>query len=222
MDRVISLLAALVGLIALAGAVLVATNGDLERRELATQIAQLKTGMALTNQRAPDAASPSSASAPAIDDMASSIKQLEARIGTLEATIASQASALAAAPAPSSAPVAAPSSASASADENSVAMLQPSEMPSQAANPAALSADGPTKACIPLGTRFMAKAGDNFPICKTKVVVKVAGVSDGLATLIGAGDIAAGATVPLSVAGCQAMVISADLSGYAELRVTCQ
>lgn len=221
MDRVISLLAALVGLIALAGAVLVATNGDLERRELATQIAQLKTGMALTNQRAPDAI-PSSASAPAIDDMASSIKQLEARIGTLEATIASQASALAAAPAPSSAPVAAPSSASASADENSVAMLQPSEMPSQAANPAALSADGPTKDCIPLGTRFMAKAGDNFPICKTKVVVKVAGVSDGLATLIGAGDIAAGATVPLSVAGCQAMVISADLSGYAELRVTCQ
>lgn len=221
MDRVISLLAALVGLIALAGAVLVATNGDLERRELATQIAQLKTGMALTSQRAPDAI-PSSASAPAIDDMASSIKQLEARIGTLEATIASQASALAAAPAPSSAPVAAPSSASASADENSVAMLQPSEMPSQAANPAALSADGPTKDCIPLGTRFMAKAGDNFPICKTKVVVKVAGVSDGLATLIGAGDIAAGATVPLSVAGCQAMVISADLSGYAELRVTCQ
>ena len=221
MDRVISLLAALVGLIALAGAVLVATNGDLERRELATQIAQLKTGMALSNQRAPDA-TPSSTLAPAIDDMASSIKQLEARIGTLEATIASQASALAAAPAPSSAPVAAPSSASASADENSVAMLQPSEMPSQAANPAALSADGPTKDCIPLGTRFMAKAGDNFPICKTKVVVKVAGVSDGLATLIGAGDIAAGATVPLSVAGCQAMVISADLSGYAELRVTCQ
>ena len=66
MDRVISLLAALVGLIALAGAVLVATNGDLERRQLATQIAQLKTGMALTNQRAPDA-SPSSAALPAID-----------------------------------------------------------------------------------------------------------------------------------------------------------
>ena len=220
MDRVISLLAALVGLIALAGAVLVATNGDLERRQLATQIAQLKTGMALTNQRAPDAASPSSASLPAIDDMASSIKQLEARIGTLEATIASQASALAAAPAASSS--SASSSGSASTEENSVAMLQPSEMPSQSANPAALSADGPTKDCIPLGTRFMVKAGDNFPICKTKVVVKVAGVSDGLATLIGAGDIAAGATVPLSVAGCQAMVISADLSGYAELRVTCQ
>jgi len=219
MDRVISLLAALVGLIALAGAVLVATNGDLERRELATQIAQLKTGMALSNQRAPDA-TPSSTLAPAIDDMASSIKQLEARIGTLEATIASQASALAAAPAVSSS--SASSSGSASGDENSVAMLQPSEMPSQVANPAAISADGPTKDCIPLGTRFMAKAGDNFPICKTKVVVKVAGVSDGLATLIGAGDIAAGATVPLSVAGCQAMVISADLSGYAELRVTCQ
>jgi len=220
MDRVISLLAALVGLIALAGAVLVATNGDLERRQLATQIAQLKTGMALTNQRAPDDPSPSSAALPAIDDMASSIKQLEARIGTLEATIASQASALAAAPAASSS--SASSSGSASTEENSVAMLQPSEMPSQSVNPAALSADGPTKDCIPLGTRFMVKAGDNFPICKTKVVVKVAGVSDGLATLIGAGDIAAGATVPLSVAGCQAMVISADLSGYADLRVTCQ
>jgi hypothetical protein len=87
--------------------------------------------------------------------------------------------------------------------------------------PAAIVADGPTKDCIPLGTRFMGQSGDSFPICKTKMVVKVAAVSDGVTTISGAGDIATGAFGTLAK-GCNVMVFSSDPSGFAEMRVTCQ
>ena len=93
--------------------------------------------------------------------------------------------------------------------------------PKQSPNAAALVADGPTKDCIPLGTRFMGQGGDSFPLCKTKMVLKVAAVSDGIATITGAGDVAAGASVPYSK-GCMLAVFTADTSGYAEMRVTCQ
>jgi hypothetical protein len=53
------------------------------------------------------------------------------------------------------------------------------------------------------------------------MVLKVAAVSDGIATITGAGDVAAGASVPYSK-GCMLAVFTADTSGYAEMRVTCQ
>ena len=90
-----------------------------------------------------------------------------------------------------------------------------------AASPSVISASGPTKDCIPLGTRFMGQGGDSFPLCKTKMVLKVAAVTDGIATITGAGDIAVGATVPYDK-GCIVAVFSADSSGFAEMRVTCQ
>lgn len=159
MDRVISLVAALVGLIAPGGAILVHTNADVQRHEMATEIAQL-------------AAPPSSSE---------------------------------------------PAAAMATADPAAAA----SAAPASGSTPAAIVANGPTKDCIPLGTRFMASAGDSFPICKTRVVVKVAAVEDGLATITGAGDVAAGSIGQLDK-GCTVSVFSADTSGYAEMRVTCQ
>jgi hypothetical protein len=81
--------------------------------------------------------------------------------------------------------------------------------------------DGPTKDCIPLGTRFMGQGGDSFPLCKTRMVLKVAAVSDGVATIASAGDVAAGASVPYGK-GCMLAVFTADPSGFAEMRVTCQ
>ena len=51
MDRMISLLAALVGLIALGGAILVNTNGDVQRTEMASQIAQLKVSVDLLTKQ---------------------------------------------------------------------------------------------------------------------------------------------------------------------------
>src|SRR4051812_6989782 len=47
MDRIISLLAALVGLIALGGAILVHVNGDTQRAQMAAEIAQLKVSVGL-------------------------------------------------------------------------------------------------------------------------------------------------------------------------------
>ena len=75
MDRVISLLAALVGLIALGGAILVHTNGDVQRSEMASQIAQLKVSVDLLTQQTaggrtaptPAQASTPSAEPPMID-----------------------------------------------------------------------------------------------------------------------------------------------------------
>ena len=287
MDRVISLLAALVGLIALGGAILVHTNGDAQRSEMASQIAQLKVSVDLLSQQtagarpaatapaAPSipsaeppiseyvaaetpssssAAAPSSASSSALpapppllvasapsaasseqpssssvapssssaassaepDGQIAEVKALQDRIASLEQAIADQASQLDAAKAAQSA--APPSSAS----SPQVAAIAPGDAAAPGgANPAAIDASGPTKDCIPIGTRFMATTGDNFPICKTKVVVKVAAVSDGFATINGAGDIATGGSGTLPK-GCNVMVFSADDSGYAELRVSCQ
>jgi hypothetical protein len=264
MDRVISLLAALVGLIALGGAILVHTNADTQRREMATQIAALKTSISLLGGPAPAstttaaipqltpitaekqasmpsaavsipsaepassaeaAASSSSAASSEALDTVKAMQDLQARIASLEAQTKEQAAELDAA----RAQLAAASSASA---PTQVATADPVTPPapsasvpggssSQPPTPAAVVANGPTKDCIPLGTRFMGQGGDSFPICKTKLVLKVAAVTDGLATITGAGDVAAGATVPYDK-GCTLAVFSADNSGYAEMRVTCQ
>ena len=283
MDRVISLLAALVGLIALGGAILVHTNGDTQRSEMAAQIAQLKVSVDLLTQQTaggrtvptpaqasipsaeppiseyvaaeapsssqapsssassslpppPPLVAPSASSAPRpappisseqpaasseqpiaapssaeADGQTADVKALQDRIASLEQTMAAQASQLEAAKAQSTAP------GPTSAPDNEVAAIAPAN----GVTPAAVDAAGPTKDCIPIGTRFMATTGDNFPICKTKVVVKVAAVSDGFATITGVGDVAAGATGSLPK-GCNVMVFSADDSGYAELRVSCQ
>jgi hypothetical protein len=68
----------------------------------------------------------------------------------------------------------------------------------------------------------MGQAGDTFSICTSKVVVKIAAVGDGMATIDGAGPVAAGGFGDLATKGCQVMVFSADATGYAEMRVTCQ
>lgn len=257
MDRVISLLAALVGLIALGGAILVHTNADTQRREMATEIAQLKASMSLLG--APNAASgkaqtaapllpaaassaaPSSqpsasmpsasmpsallpsaaASAPPADDTARAMQDLQARIASLEHVASSQAAELDAARARLAAASSAPTDV-ATAEPAAVTPLTAATASSApTATPSAVSADGPTKDCIPLGTRFMGQSGDSFPLCKTHIVLKVAAVTDGLATISGAGDVAVGATVPYNK-GCMLAVFSADDSGFAEMRVTCQ
>jgi hypothetical protein len=252
MDRLISLLAALVGLIALGGAILVHVNGDAQRAELAAEIAGLRTSMgappvsaavaspaivpgsatssAAIKVESSSAAEPPLAAAPAISGEPSSeamppaIKALQDRIAELEQQNTMQASALAEAQAKLAAEAsAAPSQfLVAGADALAPTAAAPSAAGVSSSGPPAAVADGPTSDCIPLGTRFMGKSGDSFPICKTKAVVKVAAVDDGSATIQGAGPIAAGGFGNLSTQGCQVMVFSADSSGYAEMRVTCQ
>lgn len=225
MDRIISLLAALVGLIALGGAIIVHTNGVTQQQQVATEIAQLKASLALMGQAQPgtsvQTAAPASAPAAKPDDgVADALLALQDRIAMLEQTTKSQADELKAAQAQISALP--------SQQPTQVAAIDPSALPPigassapPAGTPVAVVADGPTKDCIPIGTRFMGAAGDSFPICKTKMVIKVVGVSDGLATIGGAGDVAQGGQGNLDK-GCNVAVFSADLaSGYAEMRVNC-
>ncbi len=192
MDRVIALLSALVGLIALGGALLVHNNADAALSRQATEIATLKASLSLL------AAATAPASAPAEAD--ADVGALTERIARLEETVRTQAAALA---------------------ERPLVPETAATEPVATAAPVALSADGPTTDCIPLGTRFMAQAGDSFPICKTRAVVTVSDVMEGSASIEGAGPVAAGGFGNLPVQGCTVMVFSADTSGYAELRVSC-
>jgi hypothetical protein len=214
MDRMISLLAAFVGLIALGGAILVHTHGQTEDQQMATEIAALQASLAAA-QSAGTVASPpppSSATSSSDKDTADALLGLQGRIAALEQTTRAQADQLEQARAELAARPAA---------ETSVEVANAEPAASSPA-PAAIVADGPTTECIPLGTRFMAAAGDSFLICKTKAVVKVVAVDDGEAVLDGVGTlIAGGSATPLDVKGCSVTVFSADTSGYAELRVSC-
>lgn len=233
MDRVISLLAALVGLIALGGAILVHTNADTQRREMATEIAQLKASISLLGTPAPEAAAATTAAAvqapparPVDEATTKTLAALQDRIAALEATTKSQAAELDAARAQLSAASSAAAAQVATADPgatpaaSALAVDQGTSVQQTTAAPSVITAGGPTKDCIPLGTRFMGQGGDSFPICKTKMVLKIASVTDGIASVTGAGDIAAGATVSYDK-GCMLAVFSADSSGFAEMRVTC-
>lgn len=209
MDRLIALLAALVGLIALAGAVLIEIHGQNDRIAVEAQIAELKSSMGLVSQQpvAPAiAAAPSDGDA----DVTQALLALQDRIDRLEGTLRDQAVVIGnLSPSPLPAPV-----------EQTAAMTSEAA-PATTGAASAITADGPTDDCIPLGTRFMAQAGEGYLICKTKVAVNVTAVTDGTAVIDGAGPISAGGFGKFGFDGCTIMVFSADSSGYAEMRVTC-
>lgn len=193
MDRLISLLAALVGLIALAAAVLVEIHGQTERKVIATELAAIRASVEEIQKQPKQAMQ---TTAPTNDGTIEALLALQQRLKALEDQTTQQAAA--AAEAPSVAPLA-----------------------SGAAS--VITENGPTTDCIPIGTRFMAAAGDDTAICRTDVVVRVSEVGDGTAIVEGAGPIAAGGFGKLGFGGCTVMVFSSDAaSGYAELRVSCQ
>ncbi len=217
MDRLIALLAALVGLIALGGALLVHNSATAVMQRQATEIAALQDTVksAPTGTFAPVQATPAPTAEPD-SRTAETVAALERRIASLEQTASNQATELAAARAALDARAALPAS-----TPGPVTEVAAAEPPPSSANPAAYSPDGPTSDCIPLGTRFMAQSGDSFPICKTTAVVSVSAVSEGSAIVEGAGAVAAGGFANLGVQGCTIMVFTADVSGFAEMRVSC-
>jgi hypothetical protein len=194
MDRLISLLAALVGLIALAAAVLVEIHGQTERKAIVAELAAIRGDLETIKAQPVQVVQ---APQPNNDGTVEALMALQQRIKTLEAQVAEQATV-------------------ATAAASSVAPLATGAA-------SAITADGPTTDCIPIGTRFMAAAGDDTKICRTDVVVHVSDVGDGTAIVDGAGPIAAGGFGKLGFNGCTVMVFSSDIaSGYAELRVSCQ
>ena len=220
MDRLIALLAALVGLIALGGALLVNNSAEAVQSRQAAEIAQLKASIAELSGQSPAVLSPRPEDAPAPqptpvadDRTADALLALQNRIILLEQLTASQTAEL------EKTRTALANLPAAAAPLTGVAAL--GQQPAQSATASAITADGPTKDCIPLGTRFMAQSGDSFPICKTKAVVNVAAVNEGEAIVEGPGSVVIGATAQLDIAGCTIAVLSADPSGFAEMRVTC-
>jgi hypothetical protein len=193
MDRLISLLAALVGLIALAAAVLVEIHGQTERKAIVAELAAIRTSIdALQKTPAPVIQAPQ----PNNDGTIAALLALQERVKSLEDK---------------------------AVQEATTAATAPSVTPLGNGASSAITADGPTTDCIPIGTRFMAAAGDDTAICRTDVVVRVSEVGDGTAIVEGAGPIAAGGFGKLGFGGCTVMVFSSDTaSGYAELRVSCQ
>jgi len=220
MDRLIALLAALVGLIALGGALLVHNSATATMERQQTEIAELREALKAAPASAPAPTQTTTAPAAVDTKTADTVAALERRIASLETTTSQQATDLAAARAALDARTEFAATSSAPADEPATEVADASQ-PKSSASPAALTADGPTKDCIPLGTRFMSQTGDSFPICKTSVVVKVSSVSEGTAIVEGAGPVAAGGFANLPVQGCTVMVFTADAAGFAEMRVSC-
>lgn len=97
-DRVIPFLAAVVGLVALGGAVLVQVNADTKTRAIAQAVAELRSSIdALSAQ-------PAVAPAPAEDGSAEALLALQDRMNLLESAWTEQQAALAAAPAATATP----------------------------------------------------------------------------------------------------------------------
>lgn len=92
-DRVIPFLAALVGLVALAGAVMVQVNADTKTRAIATAVAELRSSIDAL------AAQPAAAPTPADDGSAEALLALQDRMNLLESAWTEQQAALAAMPA---------------------------------------------------------------------------------------------------------------------------
>ncbi len=197
-DRVIPFLAAFVGLVALAGAVLVQLTADARTARITEEITALRAAVDALAQRTDTLATNSSAPVDN-DGTIEAMLALQDRMNRLEEEWESRATSVAATSTPGTAAF------SASAD----------------GAPAEIDPSWPTENCIPIGTRFMASSGEEIAICQSPVVVKVAAITADSVMVEGAGVINETAFKPIAGTNCQLNVFSADAEGFAELRVSC-
>ena len=191
-DRVIPFLAAIVGLVALAGAVVVQLNAEAKTQAVSALVAELKGSVDALAKRSDDLAPAAS------DGTAEGLLALQNRMNKLEIEWGQQKTALAAAPASVAASAATQPAATAEVDPNL-----------------------PTTDCIPLGTRFMVTPDETFPICQSNAVVKTGAISADAVYIQGPGDVVETGFGNLPGTSCTVMVFSADEAGFAEVRVTC-
>lgn len=190
-DRLIPFLAAIVGLVALAGAVAVQLNTDAKTKAVTDAVVALQASVDALGKRAEAAA------APVDDGTAAGLLALQDRMVKLEGEWTEQKTAAAAAPA------AVPGVAEAGA---TTAEIDPNL---------------PTTDCIPLGTRFMVTPGETYPICQSKAVVKTGLITADTVSIDGIGSVVETGFGSLAGTTCTVMVFSADEAGFAEMRVTC-
>lgn len=199
-NRLIPFLSAGIALAALAA--LLASQALLQgdQHGLSSELAQLRDAVAAVSAE-DKAARPTEA-----DTGSAALAALAARIDQLEVRLQQQALApvttSAAAPADASAPAAASGDGAAPATYADVA-------------------DEPTKDCIPVGTRFMVTPRETYPICRSKVVVKVGEITDDSVEVAGAGPVVETGFGNLPGTKCTVLVFSADIEGFGEMRVNC-
>ncbi|MBK8083970.1 MAG: hypothetical protein IPK28_09115 [Devosia sp.] len=190
-DRLIPFLAAFVGLIALAGSVVVQMQADARTRAVTEELVQMRTSLEQLAVRTEALA------VPVDDGTAAGLLALQDRMVRLEAEFDAVATA---------APAAVPAAPAAAGEQTVTAAVDPSL---------------PATDCIPLGTRFMVTPGETVPICQSRAVVKVGGITGDSVDIEGAGPIVETGFGTLIGTSCTVMVFSADIEGFAELRVTC-
>ena len=193
-DRLIPFLAAVVGLVALAGAVVVQLNTDAKTKVVTDAVVALQASVDALGERADALAMPA-----ADDGTAAGLLALQDRMAKLERDWTAQQTAAAAAPA-------VPGS------------LAPGDVPAATAE---IDPSLPTIDCIPLGTRFMVTPNESYPICQSKAVVKTGMITADTVSIDGIGQVVETGFGSLAGTTCTVMVFSADDAGFAEMRVTC-
>lgn len=194
-DRLIPFLAALVGLVALAGAVVVQTNATAQNEAIRAELASTRQAMDMVVQRTENLSTRLDATGePVNDGTAEALLALQDRMNRLE-------------DAATSAPLAAPA-------PLATGDAQASDRP--------IDPNLPTDDCIPQGTRFMVTTDDGYAICQSKVTVKAAAISGEMVALDNGVTLVPGTPSPLPGGECTASLISSDAEGFAELRVDCR
>lgn len=190
-DRLIPFLAAIVGLVALAGAVAVQLNTDAKTRAVTEAVVALQASVDALGKRADLLA------APADDGTAAGLLALQDRMVKLEADWTTQQAAAAAAP------------------------VAPGGLAPASTTTAEVDPSLPTTDCIPLGTRFMVTPGESYPICQSKAVVRTGLITGDTVSIEGTGEVVETGFGNIAGTSCTIMVFSADEAGFAEVRVTC-
>lgn len=197
-ERVIPFLAAFVGLLALAGAVIVEMDVQQRTERVSEELARLRLSLDLLAQRTESVAAGHQG-----DGTVEALLALQDRMDRLEQEWESQPAPVAAAPALGADDAAAGATITAAA-------------------PAEIDPNLPTENCIPAGTRFMGVTGESYAICQSQAVVRVSAVTGDNVVVDGAGVITETTSAALAGTGCTLMVFSADVEGFAEMRVNCQ
>jgi hypothetical protein len=206
MDRVLSILALLVGVGAIGVALFVQIDTKRRVDAGAAEIAALHAAVADATESA-DAAlralspegerapEPAVMTEPDEQSTAAAILALQLRMAALEEAM-------------EAAPPAAGAEAASANPENAEAPVT--------------GMTGPTDDCIPAGTRFMAQTGDSYPICETPVVINVTSVTADMVQVEGLPTAVEAMAIAIPETPCTLMVFSADVEGFAEMRVACQ
>lgn len=192
-DRIIPFLAAGVGLLALAGAMVVQSNVEARTAALAVEVASLRAAAEAVGQRAEQLA------AAADNGTAEGLLALQERMVALEGEM----------------------QALRAESELAAAAAPVQEAAAEATSSAAIDPNLPVTDCIPLGTRFMVVPNETYPLCQSRAVVKVGAITGETIAIEGAGTVPEAGFAPLAGTSCSVMVFSADIEGFAELRVTC-